>query len=286
MIASPVNDLYYSFCLYLDRQIQQKGRAYTSNSGLFYKAADPELPNNTVYSLPYKQMVSDFSITGAIIPTGVWINNVFATKGVSGLKIDYNNGRAILSGGAAYQNLSISGAYSIKDFNIYPTTKSDEDLIFESKFQLNPSYSRTLSGVAKDALVVPGIFITTTNFKNTPLEFGGMVYTNVNIHMVIIADSKDLLDAVGNLIIDEKYSSFPIVTSNKLPFNAYGDYKTGSVNFNYLSLVRDFTSSLGYIEEANFYKLSNKDFNGRYPDLKVGLADLKIKVPRLPNRGA
>lgn len=285
MIASPVNDLYYSFIQYIDHQICQKGQGFVNKSGYYYKVVDQELPNNAIYALPYKSMVYDSSISGATIPTGVWVNNVFCQKGTSGLKIDYLNSRAIFSGGAAYNNLSVSGGYAIKDFNIYSTTKSDQELVFETKYELNPSYNRGLSGINKDALVVPGIFLNVTNFTNKTNSFGGLCDFVVNLHGLIISDSKDMLDSVGNLLVDEKYANFPVVS--KTPLNYYGDYKSSlSGTFNYLSYVSAPTSSgLAYIAEADFYKLSNKDFSDKYPDLKCALCDFKIILLRMPNHG-
>lgn len=281
MITSATNDLYYSTCLYVDHQILQRGSGFTNHSSLLYPQIDPVLPNNTVYASPFKQWVYDYSVSGANVPSGVYINNVFCQKGVSGLKIDYMNGRVILSGGSQYQNLTVSGNYSVKDFNIYPTTKSNEELIYETKYELRPSYNKTLSGVSKNALVVPGIFITSINFGNEPFEFGGLAETTANIHCVILADSIDQLNAVGNIIMDQKSSYFPVLS--KTPLNYYGDFKTG--NYNYLEYIGNPTSSgLAYIADADFYKLSDKNFSDKYPDLKFGMSDLEIKLVRLPNK--
>lgn len=281
MITSATNDLYYSTCLYVDHQILQRGSGFTNHSSLLYPQIDPVLPNNTVYASPFKQWVYDYSVSGANVPSGVYINNVFCQKGVSGLKIDYMNGRVILSGGSQYQNLTVSGNYSVKDFNIYPTTKSNEELIYETKYELRPSYNKTLSGVSKNALVVPGIFITSINFGNEPFEFGGLAETTANIHCVILADSIDQLNAVGNILMDQKSSYFPVLS--KTPLNYYGDFKTG--NYNYLEYIGNPTSSgLAYIADADFYKLSDKNFSDKYPDLKFGMSDLEIKLVRLPNK--
>lgn len=281
MITSPLNDMYYSFCLFVDHQILQRGQAYTNHSSLLYPQIDPALPNKTIYASPFKQWNYDMSISGSNVPTGIYCNGIFYEKGVSGLSIDYMNGRVMFSGGAAYQNLNISGDYSVKSFNIYPTTKSNEELIYETKYELRPSYNKTLSGVGKNALVVPGIFITSINFGNEPFEFGGLAETTANIHCVILADSIDQLNAVGNIIMDQKSSYFPVLS--KTPLNYYGDFKTG--NYNYLEYIGNPTSSgLAYIADADFYKLSDKNFSDKYPDLKFGMSDLEIKLVRLPNK--
>jgi hypothetical protein len=281
MITSPINDLYYSFSLFLDHAICQKGKAFTNINSLFYKVNDPELPNLSVYAAPFKQNISDFSVSGAQIPTGLYVNNVFCPKGQSGLIIDYINNRAILSG--SHNNLSISGSYSVKDFNVYATTNTEEELIYENAFQMQASYSKPLSGLAKYSLTVPGIFITNSNFTNETYAFGGLVETTVNINCIILSDSKDQLDAVGSLLTDEKYSYFPVVDSGHIPYNYYGDYRTTLGNYNYLNYVNQFPNNVAYISDVDFYKLSNRDFSNRYPDLRAAFADFQIKYVRFPN---
>lgn len=286
MENSPITDISRSLFLYLSHQCEQKYKGYSNHSGYYYPVVDPELPNLNIYALPFKGMVDDFSVSGATIPTGVFVGGNFTLKGQSGLiAIDYTNSRAIFSGGSAYQNLNISGGYAIKDFRIYPTTKSNEELIYETSYELNPSYSKPLSGINKDALVVPGIFITTTNFSNKTNSFGGLVDSIINFHLVIISDSKDSLDNIGFCLMDEKYANFPIVS--KTPLNYYGDYKASlSGKYNYLSYVGSPTSvGLAYICEADFYKLTNKDFSIKYSDLRVGMVEMQVKVLRVPNHG-
>jgi len=281
MITSPINDLYYSFGLFIDHQIAQKGHAFQNVSSLFYKVNDPELPGFSVYAAPFKQPISDFSISGAQIPTGVYVNGNFCNKGQSGLIFDYLNNRAIFSGGN--NNLIVSGNYSIKDFNVYLTTTTDEELIYETAFQIQASYAKPLSGLSKYDLTVPGIFITNSNFTNESYSLGGLIESTINIHCIILSNSKDQLDAVGCLLADEKYSSFPIMGSGFIPYNYYGDYRTALGNYNYLNYVSQFSNNLAYIADADFYKLSNRDFSNRYPDLRAAFADFQIKYVRFPN---
>lgn len=284
MISSyDTNSLYYSFCLYLEHQIEQRGSGFSNHSSLLYPQISPELPSNnyTVYASPFKQWIYDYSVSGANIPSGVYINNNFCPKGVSGLKIDYLNGRVILSGGSQFQNLNISGNYSVKNFNIYPTTKSDEELIYSTKYQINPSYVVPLSGVDKDALPVPAVFVSSSNFTNELFQFGGTMETTINIHCVILSKGRDQLNIVGGIISDLKLNCFPVL--NKTPLNYFGDFKSG--NYNYIDYIGDPGSqNLAYIEDCDYYRLTDKDFANRYPDLKCGMADVTIKYIRQINR--
>jgi len=81
--------------------------------------------------------------------------------------------------------------------------------------------------------------------------------------------------------MDQKSSYFPVLS--KTPLNYYGDFKSG--NYNYLEYIGNPVSpGLAYIADADFYKISDKNFSDKYPDLKFGMSDLEIKLMRLPNK--
>lgn len=273
---SPITDCYYSFCSYIEHQILNKGQAYTNYGSIFYPTKEVELPNYSVYGAPFKQFVYDSSVSGAYIPSGVYVNGNFTSKGTTGLMIDHINGRAIFSGGN--NNFTVSGNYAVKDFNIYPTTKSDEQLLYETKYQINPSFNRQQGPLDKEHVSIPGIFIINSNFSNEPYAFGGLQETTIHIHCLILAESKDALDALGNIMIDEKYSYFNVISQTPLTY--FGDLKSDP--FNYAGLTTSNTSPiLGYISDADFYRISNREFTNRYTDLRVGLVDYSIKLVRM-----
>lgn len=284
MINSPVNDLFYSFSTFLTHQLEQLGSGFTNVGSTYYNINDPALPQYSIYASPYKQIVSDFSISGVNIPTGCFVNGQQISRGISGLQyIDYVNNRMIFSGGM--NNLQVSGNYSLRDFNIYTTTTSDEELIYETAFQLRPSYVVPLTGLNRDELTVPGIFITNSNFDNETYAFGGLIETIINIHCIVLTNSKDQLDAAGSILTDQKYNSFPIFGQTQIPFNYFGDYRAFlSGSFNYLNYVDTISQPLAYIADASYYKLSNRDFSNRYPDLRAAFVDFNIRYVRLPNQ--
>ena len=74
--------------LWFDHTLLKEGEAYTNTTGLFYDMED-EINGYFTYALPYKQIVSDKSITGAKIPcaegpTGISINGNPILTGTSG----------------------------------------------------------------------------------------------------------------------------------------------------------------------------------------------------------
>ena len=213
MNYSPVSDSYYSFVMFLENSILRKGQAYTNHGSLLYPMIDPALPNYSIYASPFTQWVYDNSISGANIPSGVYVNGNFVMRGQSGLAyLDYQHGRAIFSGG--YNNLNVSGNYAVKDYNVYPTTESDQTLLFETAYELRPSFNRALSGIDSKGVVAPCIFISNVNFTNQVYAFGGLNETICNFHCIMLADSKDSLDQLGSIIVDQKYNSFNVVNAS------------------------------------------------------------------------
>lgn len=269
MIISDINKVFDSFNLFVDHEILQKGQAYRNISSLFYKLSDDYFSSYSVYSAPFKQFVYDTSISGANIISGT----NYAPDKTSGINIDYWNGRVISSGAIA---TPISGNYSIKEFNLYPTEKPDEELLFETKYEIESYYPPT-SGLRADKVVAPCIFTNITNISNEPAEFGGTDWTTVQIHCLILADSKYKLDSVGNILIDTKCHNFCLVDGT--PFNEFGGLK---YPFNYNNFITG-AYSQAYIKDVDFYKLNDKNFSKQYPRLCVGFADFEIEIFRLPN---
>jgi hypothetical protein len=97
MKAAYITNLMSSFYLWLDHEILTRGEAFINYSGKLYNSPDPNFPNNSIYGAPFRQWVYDRSVPNANIPSGVFINGNYIARGVSGLNIDFNKGRAILN---------------------------------------------------------------------------------------------------------------------------------------------------------------------------------------------
>lgn len=272
-----IHDLFSSFSLWFDHTLLSEGEAYTNTSGKLYNIKDSILTNYTVYSSPFKQWVYDSSINGAIIPSGVFVGSTFVPRGSNGLKLDFTNGRAVWPSGSP--NWNVSGAYSVKDFNIYTTTRSDEELIFNNKFVFNPEFPQNLTGIPAGKIVAPAIFLKMTNFSNEAFEFGGIDNSKVNARAIILSDSEYSLDGVGNIFADKKYKNFPLFS--KTPLTEFNDLKSGVYNYNdYVSQYFNY-AKLPYISEVGFSKLLSVGVKDIDPDLRVGFLDFTIDLPRV-----
>jgi hypothetical protein len=245
MIPQFLNRIAPSFTHFIDHEILRKGSAYINvNSGNLYNTQDPNFSNKTIYASPYRQFVSDYSINGANIPSGVYINNTFNPKTTGGLYIDYELGRAIFNNTLSTSLASVKCSYAYKEYNVYYTESQDDTLIFESKYPVRPNDS--LGSDAKtplsyDQLTYPAIFVKTQYTENQPFAFGGLDESIVNIRTIFLADSPYLLDAGVSIATDMARKYFPVLHPKDMPFNIYGDYK--NQNYNYLNLCHQYSQT-------------------------------------------
>ena len=131
MKAQYENKVISSTLLWMDHTITSVGSGYTNHGSSFYDVGS-QWYGYYAYGLPYKQIISDHSIepnapTDPKIMTGIYVDGALVTPGNNDLiDIDYNNGNAYFSSDQAGKNLS--GDYAVKDFNIYLTNKTDQEL--------------------------------------------------------------------------------------------------------------------------------------------------------------
>ena len=118
------NAVMSSLMLHLDHTICGVGEGYTNHSGAFYKT-QTKFNQLYSYSLPYKQIISDSSVFGADIMEGVYIDGQFKTVGEAGFQgILHHKGTVLFD--QNYDASSITGNFSVKEYNIYITTKAEE----------------------------------------------------------------------------------------------------------------------------------------------------------------
>ena len=275
------NKLVASFLLFIDNKILSKGNAYTNVSTRFYPSETKTL-GLTTFNAPYRQIVADTSISGANILSGIYVNNVFLNRGTSGLMLDFNNGRAIFTGSPSYS--TISGSYAIKDFNIYYTTDAEEHLLFETKFELKPKVSQTITGLMEPSKSYPAVYIKYNPGQNEPFAFGGQDETISEFRCIILSDSVFKLDAICSILRDVGKSYFPLLSSDELPFNEYGDIKSGDF-YNYQTLTTNKAGNdIIYIEKAQIKKFREIVNNSINSQVFGAFADFRLSIPRYPRQ--
>ena len=181
-----IHNLTTSFTLWADYTLLKKGFAYTNTTGQLYNYTDSRLPSSyQVFGAPYKQWVTDSSITVAVIPSGFYSNSIFKPRS-TGTLIDFNDGRIISN--EIQSSAIVTGAYSVKDFNIYYTNQDEESLVIE-KCEENSKIGTDIATTYLPAYTqkIPAIFINNQTQNNIPLAFGGMDETRVKLNIVVFA---------------------------------------------------------------------------------------------------
>ena len=135
MIEQYHHKLTNSFLLWFDNYLLEKGEAYTNKTGVSLQNYKDDRSDSSyeVYGSPFKQWVIDSSINGATIPNGITVGNTPTaqynptTQSRDGYAIDFDNGRVLVEGSDS--NLNITCDFAVKDFNVYFTNETEEDLI-------------------------------------------------------------------------------------------------------------------------------------------------------------
>ena len=274
------HELMTSFLLWFDHELLQEGEAYSNKTGQLYSKSDSRIPDSySAFQSNYKQWVSDSSVTGLtnpVIPTefnGNSRSNDFI--------FDFENGRIIETGGATIST-DITGTFAVKDFNVYLTNETEEDLILENKFQINSRYGDlSMSGIDPYDQVVPAIFLNSEYMRNEGFAFGGEDLTKNIIKAVVISDSEYQLDGALSIFADAARKTFSKIPFSDHPSTEYGDVKGGT--YNYLNLSNSHSSEIPYfIEDVTVSKFSERAQSRLPGNLKVGFIDFDVSTSRFP----
>ena len=281
MIPQFDNILMTSILLWLDNKIVTKGQAYTNTTGRLFNYIDERLPTGyKTFGSAYKQWVNDSSIAGATIPSGVYVNGTFSGRN-STLVLDFENGRAIST--QIQTGSSLTGSFAVKDFNVYFSNETEEDLIIENKYDIN---SRIVINdenyISPYDQVIPAIFLSLDGSSNKGFAFGGMEETTISAKAVVLAENNYQLDGVLSIFTDSRNEVFPMIPMSGHPVNEYGDLKTGY--YSYVNLKNQYgTNTNFYINNAITSKLTDKARKSLANDIYVGFIDFEIQQHRYRN---
>lgn len=288
-----------SFALWLDHYLTCKGEAFSNKQGEFYYTPDetiesfPDDPFGLIsYNSEYKQWVADSDIQGAVIPSGVYIDQgsgfEFCPRGQSGLMLDFDNGRVLLEGSFFpdnYQSLRIKSDFAVKDVNIYLSSDTEENLIIENKYNLNsrtiPEHRQGL-GLKPYEQVTPAAFVSMERSHNEPFAFGGEDLTTLNYRVIFFAEDLYQLDGLMSLCTDARNMGICSIDYEGHPFDEYGDLKTGY--YSYKSTIEEFkkTGPIMFIEDAASSKITDRLTKTINPNLYLGFVDFTISQSRFP----
>ena len=273
-----------SFFLWFDNFLMTKGDAYKTYTTKLYNYEDLRLGGGkVVYGSPYKQWVYDKNITAATIPSGFTINNQFVSTGTSGMKIDFDNGRIIFNSGVS-TNLSITGAYSVKEVNSYITDQPEDNLIIENKFVTNSRFTVSENYIPPYNPVTPCIFASIETAHNTAFAFGGEDETKCIIKVVAFCENLYQLDGVLSIFGDSYNEIFSIIPMTGHPLGEFNEMKTGAypTGYDYKNLSNAYNSQTLFISHVETSKIRDSVIKELNPILHIGFLDFEIKTYRYP----
>ena len=268
-----------SFFMWFDNFLLKNGEAFSNKTGEFFYYSDDRLDSTyKAYGSPYKQWVTDSSITGANIPSEVYIGGNFSGRN-NGVVLDFENGRALVSGSDT--DLTVTGEFAVKDFNVYITNDTEDDLIVENKYTVNSRLPSASYGyIAPYDDVVPAVFISTANSSNTPFAFGGMQDTSVQVKAVILAEDTYQLDGVLSIFMDSVNECVTSIPMTGYPTTELGDLKDNS--YSYTGIEVGYTGDTKfYVESVTTSKLTDRDRKSLAHEMYVGFIDFDIKQMRM-----
>jgi len=276
-----------SFALWIDHIILQRGEAFQNIDASFYLQDDPRLdPEFISFASPHKQWVTDSSIKGAEVIKGITLDGQYIEKNKEGIRYDYNNGRVVIPRLIANESSRVEGVYSVKDFNIYITDQTEEELLIETKFDKNSRFDQEVDGGVKPYdQVVPAIFVSYEEGFNAPFAFGGEDTTNSMIRCVVFSESSYQLDGVFSILKDLNNIAISNVGFDEHPLNEFGDLKYGIYDYKDLSdryyNIKN-SQSIFHVNQVTVSKLNDKVAKKSHPGLYIGFVDFKINSYRFP----
>jgi hypothetical protein len=272
-----------SFSLWFDDFLIKNAEAYSNKTGKLYYVEDDRLPAGFYrYSSSYKQWCTESGVGGAHVPVNFSGFGLVTRRGDPGMGyyIDFDNGGIVATGAAADENMQWSGQFAVKDFNIYNTNQSEENLVIENKYDTNSRFTVVETGIPPYDFVTPAIFVNNEYIENKPFSFGGEDKTILNFKSVVFAENLYQLDGVLSLFADSRDIAYPHVSFAEHPINEYGDLKSGI--YLYENLQNRHNQNIFNIERVNTSKISETIRNTISPSLFVGFIDFEVTKLRYP----
>ncbi len=280
------NTVMSSFYLWFDHTLLTKGEAFTNFSSGFYDANSIFQSYHT-YGAPFKQLVSDVSVTGATVMNGLTFNGTPIIRGQMGFAaINFEKGHVYFTTPVTSPSTVLAADYAVKDFNVFVTNDLEEQLLFETQYKLRNKTDASVDSIADSAKTYPAIFLKNNGSLNEPFEFGGGDMTNVDIRAIVLADSQFKLDAVASIFRDRAKTRIPLITETRMPFNSLGDFVNVNIPYNYVNLSNGTPKdSFIFLDKVFISKISGLSFaqkSNQNPEVFSMIIDFELNMFRYP----
>ena len=282
MKPSFINELSASFLMFIDHEICYNAQGFLNiTSGSLYPSVDSSFQNYTIYQSEYRQWVADSSISdlGGSVTNSINYGSNIINKLDNGLRIDYGMGRVFLDNTFPKNLINLNASFSRKEFNVFLTSKDEMQLVMSEPINY---YTQLSSGMDKSIEPYPLIYIKNFYSENYPFAFGGMDECEYEFRCTVLSDNAFKLDSINSTLQDCARKNFSVVPASGIPFNVFGDFKSGISSYNYFDLCSEFSDRLAYIESVKISKFDEKINKVIKDGVWGGFVDFRIKSLRHP----
>ena len=268
-----------SMMLWFENFFLSKAEAFSVQTGKFTYYSDIALPENyKAFGSEHKQTVYDSSISGAYIPSGVYINGVYSGFNNSTLIFDHLNARIIASGISSSAN--VTGKFSPKEIGVYFTNDTEENVILNVQEKLNQNVANPHEFYTPYEQKLPAIYIANQSMQNKPFAFGGMNETITKTTAIVLANQAYELDCILSVFADSYNENIPICDFDSQPLNQFGALKTGY--YSYADIKSKYKEHL-FVKNVNSSKMSDKVRANLLKQLYIGFIDFELSTHRYRN---
>ena len=280
MIAQNDHKIVQSFVEFIDYKILQKGVAFSNVSSEFYLNTGVRNTAVNAYHSPYKRFIYNSDIASAI--SGFSGDGVAYSTGTSGFSVDFLNGRILTPSNVSFSR--ISGSYSAPDIYTKYTTKSEANILLDTKYVSNKNLlTQSATGIDENTEVYPIIYLQYSPNENEPRALGGMDKTQTKFTAYVVADSPFLLDGVLSILRDTNHLCFGVLAESEFPLNISGDLKNSNYSYTGTANVKSWPNT-AHIERVRASKVS-LDINSQMGQkVFIGIADFDISQSRYPRQ--
>ncbi len=268
--------LITSFYLWFDNLLLKKGEGFVNKSGRLERQTDASSSLLYSWASPHQHWVWDSDATGASLVTSVTTSSGDVLTRASGVKFDHINGRVLSN---TNWGSYLTASYARKEFNIYTAEEDEVDLYLESIKDSNKDLSAPQTGINPYQFVAPCVILTSTNNYNDPFALGGEDITHSSMRAFVITNNKFNKEAIESLSRDSARASFPLVPTEAMPLNEYGDLKTGSYSYTELAQTHSDAKKI-YIAGVDTIKVGEKVNNNS--NYSLSLIDFDLEIIRVP----
>jgi len=283
------HELLSSFYLWFDDVLVRRNNSYmTQSTGISFvqkvagtaEDADDIPPNLDAFYAPFRQLVG----TGPNVSTGVFISGKECNQGTSGMLIDFNEARVLISGGLVASGAPITGAFDTKEVNVYITNDSEEDLIMNNDFYVDDfgnTYLQNKTDLNGRKYTLPAAFISYNGSQNEPRALGGLEDTQAAIRVVAIVEDNYTLDGMVSIFRDSARETFPIISYSNFPYGEFFHLKSPPYTYTGLVAANENSPQM-YIESVAASKLFDKTNNTIPLGVRIGFLDFDLSNFRFP----